>query len=65
MPGLSHRQPCPLSDAHGPNRPGLFVLMPFVQRYVEPPLNGFFGRVPGLGWLHVEAVIRNVGSPED
>src|SRR5207302_1284805 len=35
---------------------GLFVLVPFVQRYVEPPLNGFFGRVPGLHWLHVEAV---------
>ncbi|HEX4793972.1 MAG TPA: phosphate ABC transporter permease subunit PstC [Humisphaera sp.] len=34
---------------------GLFVLVPFLQRFVEPPLNDFFGRVPGLGWLHSEA----------
>jgi phosphate transport system permease protein len=35
---------------------GLFVLAPFVQRHVEPALNGFFGRVPGLRWLHVDAI---------
>ena len=30
---------------------GLFVLAPFLQRYVEPPLNRFLAATPGLGWL--------------
>jgi len=30
---------------------GLFVLAPFLQRYVEPALNKLFMVTPGLGWL--------------
>jgi phosphate transport system permease protein len=30
---------------------GLFVLAPFLQRYVEPALNKFFAITPGLRWL--------------
>jgi phosphate transport system permease protein len=30
---------------------GLFVLAPFLQRHVEPPLNSFFAMTPGLRWL--------------
>lgn len=30
---------------------GLFVLSPFIQQYIEPPLNRFFAATPGLGWL--------------
>jgi len=34
---------------------GLFVLVPFLQRYVEPPLNHFFAATPGLRWLSFDA----------
>jgi phosphate transport system permease protein len=33
---------------------GLFVLSPVLQRYVEPALNQFFARIPGLRWLHFD-----------
>jgi len=31
---------------------GLFVFGPFMQKYLEPWLNGLFGSVPGLGFMH-------------
>jgi phosphate transport system permease protein len=34
---------------------GLFVMVPFVRKHIEPPLNAFFGHVPGLRWLHADA----------
>lgn len=33
---------------------GLFVLAPFLQNHVEPPLNRLFAAVPGLHWLHFD-----------
>jgi phosphate transport system permease protein len=35
---------------------GLFVLGPFLQAHVEPPLNSIFGRVHALHWLHAESI---------
>src|SRR5256885_341655 len=35
---------------------GLFVLVPFVQRHVEPGLNAAFAHVPGLHWLHSDGL---------
>ena len=35
---------------------GQFVLGPFLAHHVEPPLNNFFGKVPGLKWLHHDTV---------
>jgi phosphate transport system permease protein len=35
---------------------GLFVLVPFMQRHVEPVLNWIFGHVPGLSFLHADAL---------
>ena len=34
---------------------GLFVLAPFLQSHVEPPLNRFFASAPGLGWLQFQS----------
>ena len=34
---------------------GLFVLAPFLQNHVEPPLNAFFHQIPGLSWLASDA----------
>src|SRR5258706_1452387 len=33
---------------------GLFVLSPLLQRHVEPALNSFFAKVPGLRWMHFD-----------
>src|SRR5439155_12448041 len=30
---------------------GLFVMTPFLQRYIEPRLNAGFASIPGLSWL--------------
>ena len=32
---------------------GLFVLVPFMQKHIEPGLNSIFAHVPGLGFLHI------------
>jgi len=33
---------------------GLFVVAPFLQNYLEPPFNHFFGMVPFLRFLHTD-----------
>ncbi|HZL33664.1 MAG TPA: phosphate ABC transporter permease subunit PstC [Tepidisphaeraceae bacterium] len=33
---------------------GLFVVAPFLQNHLEPPLNNFFGHVPFLRFLHTD-----------
>lgn len=35
---------------------GLFVLVPFMQSHLEPGLNWIFGHVPGLGFMHADAL---------
>ena len=30
---------------------GLFILCPFLQQHIEPPLNAAFRAIPGLAWL--------------
>ena len=35
---------------------GLFVLVPFMQSHLEPALNWIFGHVPGLGFMHADAL---------
>jgi phosphate transport system permease protein len=35
---------------------GLFVLGPFLAKYLEPPLNRLFGAVPFLRWLHTSGM---------
>jgi phosphate transport system permease protein len=35
---------------------GLFVLVPFMQKHIEPSLNWVFKHVPGLGFLHSDSL---------
>ena len=35
---------------------GLFVLVPYMQSHLEPGLNWIFGHVPGLGFMHADAL---------
>jgi phosphate transport system permease protein len=36
---------------------GLFVFGPFMQKHIEPVLNGVFSVTPGMGWLHFEGQV--------
>ncbi len=43
---------------------GLFILIPFLQRHVEPSIARVLGEVPGLRWMFFQSVGSGAGAVE-